>query len=121
MQVKKASETKRVSFRLNALNHCPPMCFRSVYLNGPRSFRRSKRMHLQPLFYIKLSAISRNCFFVKKGKKILSTGAAGRGKFSELNIYFLTFLSRLGKNGWPKSIWYRFDETLLNFQTLMQN
>lgn len=52
---------------------------------------------------------------LKKGKKVVSTGAAGIGKSTEVNAFLMEFLRHMGEKGWPPEVWFRFDEILLKF------
>eukprot|EP01036_Dinobryon_divergens_P029326 gene29325-38405_t len=52
---------------------------------------------------------------LRKGKLVVSTGVAGIGKSTEMNTYLMEFLGNIGKEGLPKEVWYRIEESLLKF------
>ena len=52
---------------------------------------------------------------LRKGDKVVSTGLSGVGKSTELNAYLMVFLSNIGKEGWPKEVWYRYEFKMLIF------
>jgi hypothetical protein len=40
---------------------------------------------------------------------------SGIGKSSEVNGLLLEFLPHLGEEGWPKEVWYRYDDKMLKY------
>jgi hypothetical protein len=48
-------------------------------------------------------------------RNVVSTGLAGVGKSTEVNSLLMAFLPNLGKDGWPKELWCRLDQKMIQF------
>ena len=48
-------------------------------------------------------------------KDVISTGLSGIGKSTEINGFLMKFLSHIGEKGWPKEVWYRYDNVMVKY------
>ena len=96
------------------------MCSLPKAIPGWPTFNASKRRKAadQNLFFQLVSSSHRLRFeatldLLRKGDSVVSTGVAGIGKSTEINAYLMEFIANIGKEGWPKEVWYRYNHTYI--------